>query len=138
MARCEKEVTNCSLPALNSRARLCEQAAFPHTCVTALHPQASTSTLLLPPPLLLSLLPSHLPHFETPCLSAGAGADMRAWRLDWPPGFKLFEVDSETVLGFKRRVLAAAGPVFVDSLSVDRIEVVADASQPQGVCSGSV
>lgn len=63
---------------------------------------------------------------------------MRAWRLDWPPGFKLFEVDSETVLGFKRRVLAAAGPVFVDSLSVDRIEVVADASQPQGVCSGSV
>ena len=57
---------------------------------------------------------------------------MRAWRLSWPAGFKLFEVDSATVLGFKGRVLAAAGPVFRETLKVDRVEVVADAAQPEG------
>ena len=57
---------------------------------------------------------------------------MRAWRLPWPPAFKLFEVDSATVLGFKARVLAAAGPVFEETLTVDRVEVVADAAKPHG------
>lgn len=62
----------------------------------------------------------------------GAGADMRAWRLSWPPGFKLFEVDSDIVLRFKARVLEAAGPVFAQHLTVHRAEVVADAAQPEG------
>lgn len=61
----------------------------------------------------------------------GAGADTRAWRLSWPAAFKLFEVDSSTVLGFKSRVLDAAGPVFRETLKVDRVEVVADAAQPE-------
>lgn len=61
---------------------------------------------------------------------------MRAWRLKWPQGFKLFEVDSASVLGFKSRVLKAAGPVFTESLAVDRVEVVADAAQPAGAPAG--
>ncbi|GAB2857379.1 class I SAM-dependent methyltransferase [Actinoallomurus bryophytorum] len=36
----------------------------------------------------------------------GAGLDTRAYRLDWPPGCTVFEVDQEDVLAFKDRVLA--------------------------------
>jgi methyltransferase (TIGR00027 family) len=36
----------------------------------------------------------------------GAGLDTRAFRLYWPPGTRLFELDSPAVLGFKHRVLA--------------------------------
>lgn len=57
---------------------------------------------------------------------------MRAWRLPFPDNFKLFEVDSAAVLDFKSRVLSAAGPVFRDTLKVDRRELVADASKPLG------
>ncbi|MFH9613475.1 class I SAM-dependent methyltransferase [Streptomyces pratensis] len=35
----------------------------------------------------------------------GAGLDSRAFRLDWPPGCVIFEVDREGVLAFKHRVL---------------------------------
>ncbi|HEX6339869.1 SAM-dependent methyltransferase [Umezawaea sp.] len=35
----------------------------------------------------------------------GAGLDSRAFRLDWPPGVALFEVDREGVLDFKHEVL---------------------------------
>ncbi|MFC8592902.1 class I SAM-dependent methyltransferase [Streptomyces atroolivaceus] len=35
----------------------------------------------------------------------GAGLDSRAFRLDWPPGCVVFEVDREGVLAFKREVL---------------------------------
>jgi methyltransferase (TIGR00027 family) len=35
----------------------------------------------------------------------GAGLDTRAYRLDWPPGCTLFEIDQEDVLAFKGRVL---------------------------------
>jgi methyltransferase (TIGR00027 family) len=35
----------------------------------------------------------------------GAGLDTRAYRLDWPPGCTVFEVDQEDVLAFKKRVL---------------------------------
>ncbi|AOW92676.1 hypothetical protein BFN03_08145 [Rhodococcus sp. WMMA185] len=38
-----------------------------------------------------------------------AGLDTRAFRLDWPDGVRLFEVDRADVLGFKRDVLDAAG-----------------------------
>lgn len=37
----------------------------------------------------------------------GAGLDARAYRLDWPDGVRLYELDTADVLGFKDRVLAA-------------------------------
>lgn len=36
---------------------------------------------------------------------AAAGLDARAYRLDWPPGVRLFEIDQPEVLAFKDRVL---------------------------------
>ncbi|MGW4776110.1 class I SAM-dependent methyltransferase [Streptomyces filamentosus] len=36
----------------------------------------------------------------------GAGLDTRAFRLDWPPGCVVFEIDRAGVLAFKHRVLA--------------------------------
>jgi methyltransferase (TIGR00027 family) len=38
-----------------------------------------------------------------------AGLDSRAYRLPWPDGVRLLELDLPTVLAFKDRVLAAAG-----------------------------
>jgi methyltransferase (TIGR00027 family) len=35
----------------------------------------------------------------------GAGLDTRAYRLDWPPGCTVFELDHQDVLAFKDRVL---------------------------------
>lgn len=35
----------------------------------------------------------------------GAGLDARAFRLDWPPGCVIYEIDREGVLAFKHRVL---------------------------------
>ncbi|MFE9458795.1 class I SAM-dependent methyltransferase [Streptomyces californicus] len=35
----------------------------------------------------------------------GAGLDARAFRLEWPPGCVVFEIDREEVLAFKHRVL---------------------------------
>jgi methyltransferase (TIGR00027 family) len=40
-----------------------------------------------------------------------AGLDSRAFRLDWPAGFTVYEVDRPGVLDFKARVLEAAGAV---------------------------
>jgi methyltransferase (TIGR00027 family) len=40
-----------------------------------------------------------------------AGLDTRAYRLDWPPGTRLYEVDLPAVLEFKEQVLAAKGAV---------------------------
>ncbi|KAF6257665.1 S-adenosyl-L-methionine-dependent methyltransferase [Scenedesmus sp. NREL 46B-D3] len=83
----------------------------------------------------------------------GAGTDTRAWRLSWPPGFKVFEVDSAAVLSFKAWVLSGAaaaaaaaagasgeqqqqqqqqveGAVLPQLRCEQRVEVVADASQP--------
>ncbi|WP_405584942.1 class I SAM-dependent methyltransferase [Streptomyces sp. NBC_01190] len=52
----------------------------------------------------------------------GAGLDTRAFRLDWPSGCALFEIDRAGVLAFKHRVLAdlAAKP------TVERVPVPAD------------
>jgi methyltransferase (TIGR00027 family) len=36
----------------------------------------------------------------------GAGLDTRAYRLAWPPGTRVFELDQPEVLAFKRHVLA--------------------------------
>jgi methyltransferase (TIGR00027 family) len=41
----------------------------------------------------------------------GAGLDSRAYRLTWPAGVRLFEVDLPDVLDFKHRVLADAAAV---------------------------
>ena len=38
-----------------------------------------------------------------------AGLDSRAYRLDWPPGTTVFEVDQPEVIEFKSRVLAERG-----------------------------
>jgi methyltransferase (TIGR00027 family) len=40
-----------------------------------------------------------------------AGLDTRAFRLDWPEGVRLFELDLPEVLRFKEEVLAARGAV---------------------------
>lgn len=40
-----------------------------------------------------------------------AGLDTRAFRLAWPPGVRLFELDLPEVLAFKERVLAGQGAV---------------------------
>jgi methyltransferase (TIGR00027 family) len=39
----------------------------------------------------------------------GAGLDTRAYRLEWPPGVRLFELDRPDVMAFKERVLARHG-----------------------------
>ncbi|MFI1188353.1 class I SAM-dependent methyltransferase [Streptomyces californicus] len=41
----------------------------------------------------------------------GAGLDARAFRLEWPPGCVVFEVDREEVLAFKHRVLGGLSAV---------------------------
>ncbi|WP_250304969.1 class I SAM-dependent methyltransferase [Streptomyces sp. NBC_01387] len=64
----------------------------------------------------------------------GAGLDSRAFRLDWPPGCVIFEIDREGVLAFKHKVLdglsatpkAARVPVPVD-LRADWVGALADA-----------
>ncbi|MCW5253587.1 MULTISPECIES: class I SAM-dependent methyltransferase [unclassified Streptomyces] len=64
----------------------------------------------------------------------GAGLDSRAFRLDWPPGSVVFEIDREGVLAFKHKVLdglsatakAARVPVPVD-LRADWSRALVDA-----------
>ncbi|MFJ3216762.1 class I SAM-dependent methyltransferase [Kitasatospora sp. NPDC086801] len=64
----------------------------------------------------------------------GAGLDTRAFRLDWPPGCVVFEVDREGVLAFKHEVLgglsaspkAARVPVVTD-LRADWVGALTDA-----------
>ncbi|MER8070616.1 class I SAM-dependent methyltransferase [Streptomyces sp. NPDC094034] len=64
----------------------------------------------------------------------GAGLDARAFRLDWPPGRVIFEIDREGVLAFKHKVLgglsatpkAARVPIPVD-LRADWVGALTDA-----------
>jgi methyltransferase (TIGR00027 family) len=42
-------------------------------------------------------------------VALGAGLDTRAFRLDWPTGTRLFELDLPDVLTFKQRVLSRLG-----------------------------
>ena len=39
----------------------------------------------------------------------GAGLDARAFRLAWPPGVRLVELDTSEVISFKERVVASIG-----------------------------
>ncbi|GAA0362790.1 class I SAM-dependent methyltransferase [Actinoallomurus spadix] len=52
----------------------------------------------------------------------GAGLDTRAYRLDWPPGRRVFELDQEGVLAFKDRVLGELGA----APKTERVTVAAD------------
>lgn len=38
-----------------------------------------------------------------------SGLDSRPWRLEWPEGFRVFEIDQPDLLDFKDRVLSAEG-----------------------------
>ncbi|MEU1283359.1 SAM-dependent methyltransferase [Kitasatospora sp. NPDC005856] len=40
-----------------------------------------------------------------------AGLDTRAYRLDWPAGTRVFELDLDPVLGFKKQILEGLGAV---------------------------
>jgi methyltransferase (TIGR00027 family) len=55
-----------------------------------------------------------------------AGLDTRAYRLDWPAGTRLFELDQAGVLAHKETVLAAAGA----APRCARVAIAADLSQP--------
>ncbi|MGW1179228.1 SAM-dependent methyltransferase [Kitasatospora sp. NPDC002543] len=58
-------------------------------------------------------------HYDDRLLAAGAdqvvllaaGLDTRAYRLDWPAGTRVFELDFDPVLAFKGRVLDGLGAV---------------------------
>ncbi|MGW7457641.1 SAM-dependent methyltransferase [Streptomyces sp. NPDC054797] len=52
----------------------------------------------------------------------GAGLDSRAFRLDWPQGTEVYELDRGDVLRFKRGVVARAG----QEPRCTRVEVAAD------------
>ncbi|MFJ6215485.1 class I SAM-dependent methyltransferase [Streptomyces sp. NPDC092296] len=64
----------------------------------------------------------------------GAGLDSRAFRLDWPPGCVIFEIDREGVLAFKHKVLgglsatpkAARVPIPID-LRADWVQALTGA-----------
>ncbi|MFJ8677108.1 class I SAM-dependent methyltransferase [Streptomyces sp. NPDC093589] len=64
----------------------------------------------------------------------GAGLDSRAFRLEWPPGCVVFEIDREGVLAFKHKVLdglsatpkTARVPLPID-LRADWVGALADA-----------
>jgi methyltransferase (TIGR00027 family) len=51
-----------------------------------------------------------------------AGLDSRAYRLDWPDGTVVYELDLPRVLDFKRGVLAARG----DQPRTERVEIAVD------------
>ncbi|MFJ8045532.1 SAM-dependent methyltransferase [Kitasatospora sp. NPDC096147] len=55
-----------------------------------------------------------------------AGLDTRAYRLTWPEGTRLFEIDLEPVLAFKQQVLTAQGA----QPGCDRTELPADLADP--------
>jgi methyltransferase (TIGR00027 family) len=56
----------------------------------------------------------------------GAGLDTRAFRLQWPPGSRCFELDLPPVLRFKREVLAEAAAVPGCARAVLPADLVAD------------
>lgn len=63
-----------------------------------------------------------------------AGLDSRAYRLPWPDGTVIFELDQPKVLAFKRNVVAELG----DSVRADRREVAVDLRDdwPQALVDG--
>jgi methyltransferase (TIGR00027 family) len=60
----------------------------------------------------------------------GAGLDTRAFRLDWPDGVRLFEVDRPTVLEFKEAVLRDTGAQARCERRVVAVDLVGDWAAP--------
>jgi methyltransferase (TIGR00027 family) len=56
----------------------------------------------------------------------GSGLDTRAWRLDWPAGTRVFELDSPDVVGFLSATMDAVGA----APTADRRVVAADVTAP--------
>ncbi len=56
----------------------------------------------------------------------GAGLDTRAFRLEWPAGSRIFEIDTTNVLDFKDSILTG----FAATPGADRTVLDADLSQP--------
>jgi methyltransferase (TIGR00027 family) len=56
----------------------------------------------------------------------GSGLDTRAWRLDWPDGTRVFELDSPDVVGFLTGTMDAVGA----TPTADRRVVAADVTAP--------
>ena len=61
----------------------------------------------------------------------GAGLDARAWRLPWPAGTRVFEVDSGSAEATKVGVL---GPMTLSAAS--RISISVDLAEIRGLSSG--
>jgi methyltransferase (TIGR00027 family) len=55
-----------------------------------------------------------------------AGLDTRAFRLQWPAGTEVFEVDLPDMVDFKEQVMAAAGATSTANRSVVRADLTAD------------
>nr|WP_241741873.1 SAM-dependent methyltransferase [Microbacterium yannicii] len=56
----------------------------------------------------------------------GSGLDTRSWRLDWPVGTRVFELDSPAVVEFLDRTMDAAGA----TPTADRTALAADVTAP--------
>lgn len=56
----------------------------------------------------------------------GSGLDTRSWRLDWPAGTRVFEIDSPDVVAFVERTMDAASP----ALTCLRTAVPGDVTKP--------
>ncbi|MEV7042725.1 SAM-dependent methyltransferase [Amycolatopsis sp. NPDC051061] len=54
----------------------------------------------------------------------GSGLDGRAFRMDWPPGTRIFEIDSAEIHAFKDELLARARL----PPTADRVKVIGDAT----------
>lgn len=84
-------------------------------------------------PMLRGYMALRTRYFDDACLAAcaqgcqqavilAAGLDARAFRLPWPQGMRLFELDRAEMLAFKRRVLEERGAV----ATCERHEVAVD------------
>jgi methyltransferase (TIGR00027 family) len=59
-----------------------------------------------------------------------AGLDTRAFRLKWPPGLRLFELDQTPVLAYKGEVLRAAGATPTCSRRAVAVDLLGDWTLP--------
>lgn len=59
-----------------------------------------------------------------------AGLDTRAFRLTWPPGLRLFELDQAPVLAYKEEVLRAAGATPTCSRRAVAVDLLGDWTLP--------
>ncbi|MFG1647404.1 SAM-dependent methyltransferase, partial [Amycolatopsis sp. NPDC049252] len=60
----------------------------------------------------------------------GAGLDSRAYRLAWPPGCRVFELDRPDVLAFKEEVLAGLGATAAAARTAVAVDLRDDWAEP--------